>query len=84
METLEILQTLSLVMAQVVAITMALVSITKQFKVAKKWLPVFALGYGCAVTFMFIGISWVAVLVGIISGLSSMGLWTGTKTVLKK
>lgn len=85
MEILKTIQELSILIGEVTLIVMALVGITKQFKsVSKQTLPLFAIGYGISLMFIF-GEAWqVSIIAGIISSLSAMGLYSGSKAFIGK
>lgn len=72
------------VMMYVGAIVMGLMQVTKAFKVSKTFLPIFAIAYAILFSFVFLGFSNIAVVVGFVTGLSTMGLWSGAKTVATK
>ncbi len=82
--TLSVLTSAGTIMAQVGAIVLALMQIVKQFNVPKRYLPIFAIVFAVVLTCLFGGFSKMAVIVGLVTGLSAMGLFTGGKTIITK
>lgn len=50
---------------------------------SKRFKPVFAIAVGLLVSLTLVGVSRENVLLGLISSLSAMGLWSGTKSTVK-
>lgn len=71
--------------AIIVAIVVGLTQIFKSFGWSEKLTPVFALLAGIGITFVGGGNGiGEQVLQGIIAGLTAMGAWSGTKTIIGK
>ncbi len=49
--------------------------------VEKKTLPIFALVVGIIIALLAYGLDWSSLLIGLIAGLSSVGLYSGTKNL---
>jgi hypothetical protein len=66
-----------------IAVTVGMVEVLKRAKVSSRFLPICALIIGVALSMMAIDFTTRTVLTGLVVGLSSMGLFTGTKTTIK-
>jgi len=83
--TIEVLGNAALLMSYVCALTIAVMQIVKQFKIAKRFLPIIAIIIAIVITFLFVPqFSVSIVLIGFVSGLTSMGLFTGIKNTVSK
>jgi len=73
---------ISTTVATATALTIAVVQIVKAFNIDRRLLPVAALIIGVGATAL-VDQTFDATIIlnGVISGLSAMGLWTGTKVV---
>ena len=61
------------------AIVMGVVQVIKQLKINDRFIPVLALLVGIGASVLFFGITGGAVLQGLVMGLATMGLWSGTR-----
>lgn len=74
---------LTTITATATALTVAMVQIIKGFNIDRRLLPVVALVCGILATALVDqSFTPTVILNGVISGLSAMGLWTGSKVVL--
>lgn len=83
--TVNVLTEAGVLIAYVSALTIGSMQIFKQFKIAKKFLPVITIVVALAITFLFTASFTVTTaLIGFVSGLTSMGLFSGTKATMDK
>jgi len=74
---------LTAVTATATALTIAFVQIIKNFNIDRRLVPVVALVCGIGATALVDqSFTPTVILNGVISGLSAMGLWTGSKVVM--
>lgn len=66
-----------------IAVTVGIVEVLKRAKVSSRFLPLCALVIGVCLSIMAIDVSTHTIMTGLVVGLSSMGLFTGTKTTIK-
>ena len=67
-----------------VALTMALVEVTKKIGVPKRVSPVIALIIGLALGFIGFGFTSQGLIMGLATGTSAVGVYSGTKNVRQK
>lgn len=62
----------------------AVVSAIKMTGVSKKWTPIISMGVGVLGVMAFDGFSGINTVIGVVTGLSASGLYSGAKTMLLK
>lgn len=62
----------------------AVVSAIKVTGVSKKWIPIISMAVGILGVMAFDGFSGINTIIGVITGLSASGLYSGAKTMLVK
>ncbi len=67
-----------------IAIILGLTEVVKKLGLPKKFLPLFAVVLGSGVSMLILGVSTYAIIAGIVAGLTSMGLYSGTMATLGK
>lgn len=67
----------------IISILTGINEIEKQFIVDKKYIPLFSLFMGIIITLLAYGYSANNVIIGIINGLSSCGLYSGVKNTME-
>ena len=83
--TVNVLAEAGVLMAYVSALTIGSMQIFKQFKIAKRFIPVITLVVAVAITFLFTAtVSATTGLIGFVSGLTAMGLFSGSKASMEK
>lgn len=65
-----------------IAIVIGLTEVVKRLGLPKKVLPAFAVVLGAGISMMVDGVTTTAILGGIIVGLTSQGLYSGTKATI--
>jgi uncharacterized oligopeptide transporter (OPT) family protein len=77
---------IALTLATVIALVVGLTQVVKQTNIiSDRFIPVAVMFLALVVSIIvFKGISFEVVVSGLVAGLSSMGLWSGTKTVAGK
>ena len=66
------------------ALVLGLTEVVKRLGLPRKMLPLFAVVLGAGVAMLASGVTTTAILNGIVAGLSSMGLYSGTKATAGK
>lgn len=67
----------------IISILIGINEIEKQFIVDKKYIPLFSLFMGIIITLLAYGYSANNIIIGIINGLSSCGLYSGVKNTME-
>ena len=67
----------------IISILTGINEIEKQFIVDKKYIPLFSLVMGIIITLLAYGVNINNVIIGIINGLSSCGLYSGVKNTME-
>lgn len=67
----------------IISILTGINEIEKQFIVDKKYIPLFSLVMGIIITLLSYGVNTNNVIIGIINGLSSCGLYSGVKNTME-
>lgn len=67
----------------IISIITGINEIIKQFNVNKKYIPITSLFIGIILTLISFGVSTNNVIIGIINGLSSCGLYSGVKNTME-
>jgi hypothetical protein len=67
----------------IISILTGINEIEKQFIVDKKYIPLFSLVMGIIITLLAYGVNTNNVIIGIINGLSSCGLYSGVKNTME-
>lgn len=67
----------------IISILTGINEIEKQFIVDKKYIPLFSLVMGIIITLLTYGVNTNNVIIGIINGLSSCGLYSGVKNTME-
>lgn len=67
----------------IISILTGINEIEKQFIVDKKYIPLFSLFMGIIITLLAYGYSANNIIIGIINGLSSCGLYSGVKNTME-
>lgn len=67
----------------IISILTGINEIEKQFIVDKKYIPLFSLFMGIIITLLAYGVNTNNVIIGIINGLSSCGLYSGVKNTME-
>jgi hypothetical protein len=71
-------------LALVSALTLSLVQVVKEVlpDLNKRWVPLFSLAIGIGFGILFIGVTVAGFVIGLIAGLSAIGLWEVGKTTV--
>ena len=67
----------------IISILTGINEIEKQYIVDKKYIPIFSLVMGIIITLLAYGVNTNNVIIGIINGLSSCGLYSGVKNTME-
>lgn len=67
----------------VATLVLALTAVAKRAGLKSKYLPIFAVIAGIGCTYLFDGFSTTATLAGLVTALTSMGLYSGVKTTVQ-
>lgn len=70
-------------LGMIVALTLGLTQVTKSFISDTRFYPLISLVVAVGLTLLIMGVSTLAVLIGIVAGLSASGLYDHAATVLK-
>ena len=69
---------------ELIPLIIGLISLIKKTTLPKRYIPIFSIFIGILFSFIFSSGNWQKdILVGVYLGLSAMGLYSGSKTILK-